>query len=218
MVDRTPGFVFELELHLALGGDLQRGLASARELLEPLTHLLCRLDEVLVWHEALRPLEVEVAPMLDAHQNLVRIGIVRARIMAVHRRHALQAMLLPEGEERVIHVVLLGNARILKLEVEVFPESLLEPEQRFFRARLLPHEDLRRQLSLQATRQHDEPVTIAIEQIAINDRPWTYDRSGLQADRSVLVGLRDHLTQVLVARQVLAQKHQMMRLGQVRGL
>jgi hypothetical protein len=75
VIDRAALLVLELELEVALFGDLLGRVAGLRVALEVLAHHGFGLDIELGRHEALGAVEIEVFAVLDALKNFVRLGV-----------------------------------------------------------------------------------------------------------------------------------------------
>src|SRR6185437_2917738 len=94
-------------------------------------HFLRRLQVIIRRNETLGSIEIEILAVFDALEHLVRFGVRGCEIMAIHGRDALNSVAFSPKGECLIHLILLGKARTLKLEIKISAKPLLKPKERF---------------------------------------------------------------------------------------
>src|SRR4051812_32418270 len=88
--------------------------------------------------------------------------------MTVRRCDTFHTIALSPLTEDFIDVLLLGNGRVLKLEKEVFAESLFKPLKRLNRGCFFTDQGLIRDLTSHTARKDNEPISVLIEQLTVN--------------------------------------------------
>src|SRR5207244_2170888 len=107
---------------------------------------------------------------------------------------------------------LLGDSRVLELEVKIVLESLLEPERRLESDLLFLVQDPPGDLPPHAARKNDEPIAELVQQLPIDGRARAraFSRWGC-----IDVGFSDHPAEIAVARKILAENDEVMMLGKL---
>ena len=126
--------------------------------------------------------------------------------MRVVRSDQLHAVLSRQLHQHPVHLHLLRIRRhvrirrmrlvALQLEVEIFAEEPLEPQQRLLGLVLLTGHDQLRDLAPEASRGDDQPLVIALQKLLVDPRI---------AIKALRPGQRNELDEVLVAREILSQ-------------
>ena len=189
------------ELEGAAGGDLARVLDGVGRVLEELGHFRGGLEIELVGRE-LEPVRVgDLAVGLDADEDVLALGVVPPGEMDVVRGHQGQAELAGHRHELRVDRLLVGEAVVHELDVEIagredpgvlpgrrlglLGEAAVEPE---------------RDLALEAGRQPDEALAVGGQQLLVDPRPVI---------EALEIALGDELAEVLVAPVVLDQEDEM---------
>ena len=162
MIDRPTLFVFEFEIEIALVGDLHRIFDGFRKLSEGLKHFFRRLQIIFGWNQAFRTVKIEIFAVLDALKDLMSLGVLRLQIMTINGRYTFNPVAFAPVSQGFVHLVLLGKTRDLKLKIEIFAETLLEPLERIQCDLLVAHQNLGREFAAKTTRQNDKPVAILV--------------------------------------------------------
>ena len=177
-------------------------------------HLGLRLEEELVVVEGeagalgLAHLVVEVLGLggalllagVDAQQDVVRVGVLLVHVMAVVAGDHRHVELLRPAQQHRVHLVLLGDAVPLKLDVVVLTEEV-QPPLELLEARLLAlAQDGAWHAGGQAAGGGDQSFVVLQDQLLVDPR--------VLAVEALDVAQRTELHQVAVARGVLGQ-HQL---------
>ena len=186
------------EFEVAAGGDLAGVLDGVGRVAEDRGHLGGRLEVELVGRE-LEPVRVrDLAVRLDADQDVLALGVLAAGEVDVVRGHEGQAELAGDGDELGVDGLLLGQAVVHELDVEVAGGE----DRGVFPGRLLgllreaPGEP-DRELALEAGRQPMRPSAVGGQELLVDPRPVV---------EALEVALGDELAEVAVAGLVLDQE------------
>ncbi|MNX99872.1 hypothetical protein D3C86_1323420 [compost metagenome] len=188
MVDRL-GHVVEDLGHLLGGLEVEVG---------PVVHLAGGIQEALAG--------------LDAQQRLVRSLVARVGEVAVVGARDLDARALGEFEQGLVDLLLLGEAVVLDLQVEVVTEGLLVPARARLGLLVAAMHDVLGDLATQASRQCDQAFGVRGDGVLVDARLVV---EALHVAQGV------ELDQVLVTGAVLGEQHQVaviLAAGAVRGL
>ncbi len=167
-------------------------------------HLGRRLHPELARLELHPVRRVEVVAGADAQQDILGLALAGVHVMQVIRDDEGSPDLRRQAEELLVEALLLGQAVVLELEVEVAAEDV--PVLAGEALRRLPVVDLERprDLAVEAGRQADEALAVLREVLPVDARLVVV---------AVDVGVGHEPAQVLVAGHVLREKDQVERLG-----
>ena len=195
----------ELKVHLAALGDLHRVVDGLRVLGEEGAHLVLALDVELLCLELHAAGVVQRLARLDAHQHVLRLGVLLADVVGVVGGHQRDASLLAQAVQPGQDLPLLRKAVILDLKIVVLrPHDGAHGQGVLLCALIVPGAQAAGDLTGQTAGQGDQPLVVLPQQVEVD--------AGLDI-KALHVGLTDHIGQVAVARLVHAQQHQMPRLA-----
>ena len=159
----------ELELDVAALGDLERPRERVLEPLEVSRHLLRRLEEELVRVELPVRRVLERVAGLDAEQCLVRERVAGVEVVDVARRHEGQPGLLGECDQLRVHLLLLGEPRVLDLDVRrVAPDDLDEAVEILARVLATALGERARDAAGETAGESDQPLRVLLEQLPVD--------------------------------------------------
>ena len=192
--------VAEVEVKIALFGDLGGVGAGLRHHREQLVHLLGALEVELVGLE-LHPVGIlNGLAGLDAEQDLLHPGVLPAQIVGVVGGRHRDAGLPRQPDQLGQHRLVLGQAVVLQFNVvAVGPEQVPVPEGGGPGPLVIAGQQGLGHLAGQAGRQADQPLVVLFQQLLVHP--------GLGVKALGESG-RHHLDQVLVAGLVFAQQDQ----------
>ena len=195
----------ELELHIAhirnFGGVLQGLGAVGKEG----RHLLLALDVKLLGLELHAVGVVHRPARLDAHEDVLHLGVLPPQVVGVVGGDEGNARLLVEAHQSGVHLPLGGDAVVLELQVvAVLPEPLPHLQGHLFGLVVVPGGEQLGHLAPQAGGAGDEAAAVLLQQVQID--------TGLHV-KALQEGLRHHVGQVPVPLLVPAQKHQVGEVG-----
>ena len=159
----------ELELDVAALGDLERPRERVLEPLEVSRHLLRRLEEELVRVELPVRRVLERVAGLDAEQCLVRERVAGVEVVDVARRHEGQPGLLGECDQLRVHLLLLGEPRVLDLDVgRVAPDDLDEAVEILPRVLATALGERARDAAGETAGERDQSLRVLLEQLPVD--------------------------------------------------
>ena len=124
----------ELDLHTAALRNLLCILNRLRRVGKQGGHLLRGLDVELPARVTHTVFIGHFFPGLDAEQHIVRLRVLCARVVTVICRNEPDPGLLRQAQKAGIHLLLLFEAMVLQLQVEmIFPEDILVLQRRRLR-------------------------------------------------------------------------------------
>ena len=192
---------------LAPRHDVLHRLEGFRNIGEQRLHLLRRLHVELVVGQAEAEFAAALAHValglahvggvLHAQQDVVRIGFLAGRVVAVVGGDVAHAVLAAHGQQEVIDHLLLLEAVAVELGIEVFSEVLLPPEEGLFRLAVAHIEQETRHLAEQTAGEDDEVLLVLEQLIAVDAR---------HVIEAVGVGQRAQLGQAVITRAVAGQQ------------
>ena len=161
----------ELDLDRAALGDLERPGHGVLEPREVGRHLLRRLEEELVRAEAPVVGVLERVSRLDAEERLVRVGVFGVEVVDVTGGDEREADLGGERDEARVDLLLLGEPRVLDLDVRRVPsEDLYEPVEIAVRIARPVLDESSGDTAGQAARERDEPLRMPLEEAPVDPR------------------------------------------------
>ncbi len=195
-VEARDQLTAERDLDVAALGDLQRRLDRPREVRERVHHLLGGLQVELVRAEGhLRRRERGLR--LHAQQRRVVVEVLLAQVVHVGRADQRLARLGREALHRLVDLVLLGQAVLLDLEIDVLRtedlDQLVEVRARLFQ---LPAHDPLARARGQAARERDDAFGVLREQLQVHAR-----LAAVQAFEEALARERRQVPEALVGRR-----------------
>ena len=172
---------------------------------EQLLHLLRGADVEILRLIAHTVLIVHGFSGLDAQQHIVAFGVLLPEIVGVVGADQGNARLLVQAQQAPVHRDLLGNAVILKLQIEVaLAQNVLHGQGIFLGPVIVAVYQAAGNFSGQAGGQADKALRMPAQQVQIN--------AGLDIE-PVYKGLAHQVRQIPVSRFVFAQQHQMTGFG-----
>ena len=137
---------------------------------------------------------------LDAQQHVMALGVLPAQIVGVVGADQGNARLLVQAQQAPVHRGLLGNAVVLKLQIEVVPaQDLLHSQGVFLGPLIVAADQAAGNFTGQARRQADKTLRMPAQQVQVD--------AGLDIE-PVYKGLAHQVRQIPVSRFVFAQQHQ----------
>ena len=201
---------FEIEIHMAAHGDFVRAVERVLKFRERAQHLFLALDVHLVGVHAHAVLVRKRLAGLNAHQNFLRTAVLLREVVAVVGAHEGNVQLVRKPNQPRQHLLLLREAVILKLNIEmIFPKNIQIHARPLGRQRRPPLEQRLRKVAGQARRQRDQPARIPAQRVVIH--------AGLVVE-AAREALAHQLDQVLIALLRFAQKNQMAVVARGAGL
>ena len=172
-----------------------------RMIREQLPHLLLALEVKLL---SLKPHAVGIVNAmtgLNAHQDVLQVGILSARIVRIVGEGNRNVQLLRQAEQLGIDILLLTQSVILYLEIEI---SLAEDLTVFLRTALgagvVVRHQLARDLARNTAGQRNQSARILAQEVFVHTRPVV---------ESLGEGQADHVDQIAVSLLIFAQQNQM---------
>ena len=142
---------------------------------------------------------------LDAQQHVMALGVLPAQIMGVVGADQGNTCLLVQAQQAPVHRGLVGDAVILKLQIEVaLAQNVLHGQGIFLGPVIVAVYQAAGNFSGQAGGQADKALRMPAQQVQIN--------AGLDIE-PVHKGLAHQVRQIPVSRFVFAQQHQMTGFG-----
>ena len=195
----------ELKLHVAQLSDLVRIFDGLRAVGEEGGHLLLGFDVKFVGAELHSPRVVQGLAHLDAHEDVLHLRILPAEIVGVVGGDEGDARLLVDAAQPGVHLLLRGDAVVLKLQIiAVGAEEGLHLQRHGLGLVILPGQQQPGQLPRQTGRAGDQPAAVLPQQVHVD--------AGLDV-KALQKGLGDHIGQVAIALLVAAEEDQMAGLG-----
>ena len=168
---------------------------------EQLLHLLRGADVEIPRLIAHTVLVVHGFSGLDAQQHVVALGVLLPKIVGVVGADQGNARLLVQAQQAPVHRGLLGNAVILKLQIEVaLAQNVLHGQGIFLGPVIVAADQAAGNFSGQAGGQADKALRMPAQQVQVD--------AGLDIE-PVHKGLAHQVRQVPVTGLVLTQQHQM---------
>ncbi|KAF5069815.1 hypothetical protein DSECCO2_228730 [anaerobic digester metagenome] len=197
---RKPGHM-ELVVKLTLLGDLHRIFQRFGHMGKQLPHLL-RTLEIELRRRILHPVRlIHGGRGLNAQEDIMAAMVIPGQIVHVVGSHQRDVQFAGQFDVQGIYLFLLGQAVVLQLQIEAVPERI--PVEDCRGAGLLREAVIQILLNLtaQAGRQGNQALAVTGQKGVVHP--------GLIVEAPDR-GLTDNAHQILVARFVLDQKHQMM--------
>ena len=194
----------EGKFQIAAVGNFYRifeGFAAVRE---QLAQLFLALEVKFLGLELHAVFIVHSFAGLDAQQDVLHLGILFAQIVGIVGDHQRQAGLPGQALYTLIHGALLVNTVILQFQVEVaFAENVRQLQGVVLGGIVIFLHEVLRDSTRQTGGQGDEALVVLFQQRQIH--------TGFAVE-AVDKGFGHQQTQVFIARPVLAQQHQMVRI------
>ena len=194
----------ELEVEAALGGDLGGVVRGGLLAGEERAHLLLALEVELLGVKAHALRVVHGLAGLDAHEDVLVIGVLAVYIVRVVGDGEGDAGLLVDADDAAGGGVLVGYAVALYLEVEVLAEGVPQLQRAALGLVIAAGDYLLRDVARKAAGEADQALRVLIEQ-----RP-VYARLDVEA---LYKAHGDEVAEVAVARLVLAEQNEVSVLG-----
>ena len=193
------------ELHVTALGNADGVLERLVLIREQASHLVLGFEVKFLAAEAHTVRVVHGLAHLDAHEHILRAGVLFFKVMRVIRHHERQTCFARKAQNLRVHGALLGKPVILKLQKEI---ALTENRGVFQGGGLcrlvIVVQDALRNTTRKARRQCDQPLVVRPQQLQIDTRTVI---------KALHIRLRDHVAEVMIARLVFAQEHQMIALA-----
>ena len=190
----------KIKRHVAAHGDIVRALHRVRMAGEQRQHFIFAFHIQLIGIHAHAVLVIQRFARLDAHEHLLRFGVLAAHIVAVVGDHQGNAGALTHIDDARQQALFLRDAMIHDFDIK-----MIGAKQRSHLAGILfslgdaaVQQELW-QIARQARRQADQPLAVLAQQFIIDTRLIV---------KTARKGLAAQIHQVLVARIVLAQQNQ----------
>ena len=195
----------ECEFDVAALRDAERILIRLRHVRKEAAHLLLGFEVILLAAEAHPVGIVHGLAHLDAHQHVLRVGVLRAEIVRVVRHDERKPRLACHAQQPLIDLPFLGKALILKLEEEIpRPEDFAVFQRRSLGSVIVVLMQILRDPSCEAGRKADKALVVLPQKVHVHARAVV---------EAVDEAARDHIDEILIARHILAQQDQMIGLA-----
>ncbi|MNV34826.1 hypothetical protein D3C71_1262570 [compost metagenome] len=141
-----------------------------RHMREQGLHLLGALQIQLIRSDAEALLVVYRLARADADQHVLNLRILPGQIMRIVRNRQGNAGLLGQRDQLRIDTLLLGNAVVLKLQIEILAENLLVPKRRQLRLRIPPVKQMLRNFAAETGAETDQAFRMGRKGFHVNPR------------------------------------------------
>ena len=195
----------ECEFDVAALRDAERILIRLRHVRKEAAHLLLGFEVILLAAEAHPVGIVHGLAHLDAHQHVLRVGVLRAEIVRVVRHDERKPRLARHAQQPLIDLPFLGKALILELEEEIpRPEDFAVFQRRSLGSVIVVLMQILRDPSCEAGGKADKALVVLPQKVHVHARAVV---------EAVDEAARDHIDEILIARHILAQQDQMIGLA-----
>ena len=191
----------KIKIHPAAGGNLRRARNGVRVIGEQRKHLFLGFDEQFAGVHPHALFILERLARLDAHEHLLRVGVLPRKIVAVVRRHKRHARFFAHGNQPGKHRLFLRDAMIHDFNIEMLRAEYIAHHAHIRFGVLIPLVQQKLgQIPAQTRRQRNQPL-VALPQQRIIDSRLVIITAG--------EGFAGEEHQIPVARLIFTQQNQM---------